>query len=118
MHSRYDCIIYCRKKKLTRNEIVEALGRERRVEQICAAITRLPQGHPDLSDLGQHIYLILLEYDEGKLQDLWEHGEINFLIYRLAMNNYWSKKSRFHYIFRVFRSRSVSLNGVDIKDDE
>lgn len=102
---------------MTRNEIVESLGRERRVEQICAMVTHLPADHPDLLDLGQHIYLILLEYDEGKLQDLWEHDEINFLIVRLVLNNFRSAKSRFHYLFRVFRSRSVSLTGLDFPDN-
>ena len=102
---------------MTRNEIVESLGRERRVEQICAMVTHLPADHSDLLDLGQHIYLILLEYDEGKLQDLWEHDEINFLIVRLVLNNFRSAKSRFHYLFRVFRSRSVSLTGLDFPDN-
>ena len=80
-------------------------------------VTHLPADHSDLLDLGQHIYLILLEYDEGKLQDLWEHDEINFLIVRLVLNNFRSAKSRFHYLFRVFRSRSVSLTGLDFPDN-
>lgn len=102
---------------MTRNEIVEALARDRRVEQICAMVTHLKADDPDLLDLGQHIYLILLEYDEPKLQDLWENDEINFLIVRLVLNNFRSAKSRFHYIFRVFRSRSVSLSGMDFPDN-
>ncbi len=102
---------------MTRTEIVEALGRERRVEQICAMVTHLPADNPDLLDLGQHIYLILLEYDEEKLQDLWENEEINFLIVRLVINNFRSAKSRFHYLFRIFRSRSVSLTGLDFPDN-
>ena len=80
-------------------------------------VTHLPADNPDLLDLGQHIYLILLEYDEAKLNDLWEHDEINFLIVRLVLNNFRSAKSRFHYLFRVFRSRSVSLTGLDFPDN-
>lgn len=80
-------------------------------------ITHLPAGDPDLLDLGQHIYLVLLEYDEARLQDLWDNNEINFLIVRLAINNFRSAKSRFHYLFRVFRSRSVSLTGLDFPDN-
>ena len=81
-------------------------------------ITHLPAQEPDLLDLGQHIYLIILEYDEAKLQDLWDNNEINFLIVRLVLNNFRSHKSRFHYLFRVFRSRAVSLTGLDFPDKQ
>lgn len=101
---------------MTRNEIVQALGKERRVEDICGRITNLPQSSPDVKDLAQYIYLVLLEYREDLLQDLWEHEEINFLIVRLVLNNFRSSKSRFHYQFRVFRERSVSLAGLDFPD--
>ena len=102
---------------MTRREIVERLAKEKRVEQICAMITHLAPDDPDLADLGQHIYLILLEYREDLLQDLWAHGEINFLIVRLVLNNFRSGKSRYHYLFRVFRERSVSLAGIDFPDE-
>ena len=81
-------------------------------------VTHLKADDPDLLDLGQHIYLVLLEYDEARLQDLWDNNEINFLIVRLAINNFRSAKSRFHYLFRVFRSRSVSLTGLDFPDNQ
>ena len=81
-------------------------------------ITHLPAQEPDLLDLGQHIYLILLEYDEAKLQGLWDNNEINFLIVRLVLNNFRSHKSRFHYLFREFRSRAVSLTGLDFPDKQ
>lgn len=102
---------------MTRNEIVEALAQDRRVEQICGMITHLAPGSSDLKDLAQHIYLVLLEYREDMLQDLWEHGEINFLIVRLVLNNFRSSKSRFHYLFRVFRERSVPITGLDFPDN-
>ena len=101
---------------MTRNEIVQTLGKERRVEDICGMITHLPQSSPDVKDLAQYIYLVLLEYREDLLQDLWKHGEINFLIVRLVLNNFRSSKSRFHYLFRVFRERSVSIAGLDFPD--
>ena len=101
---------------MTRREIVEQLAKERRVEQICAMITHLPPREPDMEDLAQHIYLILMEYREDLLQDLWKSDEINFLIVRLVLNNFRSSKSRYHYLFRVFRERSRSLTGLDFPD--
>lgn len=93
-------------------EIVEQLGRERRVEEICRRVTHLPADSPDLQDLSQMIYLVLLEYDREKLCDLWEHGEVNFLIVRLAVNNFRSSNSRYHYLIRVFRERAVDINDL------
>lgn len=40
----------------------------------------------DLDDLAQIIYLILLEYDEEKIVDLWENEQLNFFIVRIAKN--------------------------------
>lgn len=93
-------------------EIVEQLARERRVEEICRRVTHLPSDSPDLQDLSQMLYVVLLEYDPDKLADLYEHGEINFLIVRLAINNYRSANSRFHYLIRVFRERAVELGNI------
>ena len=93
-------------------EIVEQLGRERRVEEICRRVTHLAADSLDLQDLSQMLYLVLLEYDPAKLQDLWDNGEINFLIVRLAVNNFRSSNSRFHYLIRVFRERAVDLSDL------
>ena len=57
----------------------------------------------DLQDLSQMVYLILLEYDEKKLQDLWEHNQMHFFIARIISNQYNSVNSPFHTIFRKFR---------------
>lgn len=98
---------------MTRTEIVDTLAKERRVEAIAEAMTRLKVAdEPDLQDLCQMVYLILLEYDEDKLRDLWEHGEVNFLIIRLCHVNYHSAKSRYHYLIRVFRERSTDINDL------
>lgn len=102
---------------MTRSEIVERLARDRAVEGMCLQITHLPEGSADLQDLSQYIYLVLLEYPEPMLQDLWEHNEMRFLLARLIINNFRSNKSRYHYAIRVFRERSVSLCGLDFMDE-
>ena len=71
----------------------------------------------DLKDLCQMVYLILLEYDEGKLQDLWENDQINFFLARIIINQYRSSNSPFHYLFRRFQERGVYMGvGADIND--
>lgn len=57
---------------------------------------------PDLKDLSQMVYLALLEYDEAKIVDLWEHGQINFFIARIIINQYRSSNSPFYKLFRKF----------------
>ena len=57
----------------------------------------------DLQDLSQMVYLILLEYDEQKIQDLWINNQMHFFIARIIINQYNSVNSPFHTIFRKFR---------------
>lgn len=102
---------------VTRNEIVEYLAKERRVEAMVENICH-HELTADLRDLCQMVYLILLEYDEAKIQDLWENGEINFFIARIIINQYRSSNSPFYSLYRKFQDRSVSIGvGSDITDE-
>lgn len=86
----------------TKTEIVEAIAKDRMVETMVTNIAHQPMS-ADLQDLSQMVYLILLEYDEKKLQDLWEHNQMHFFIARIISNQYNSVNSPFHTIFRKFR---------------
>lgn len=96
--------------------IIETLAKDRRVEALVENIAHHSLT-ADLKDLCQMVYLILLEYDESKLQDLWENDQINFFIARIILNQYRSSNSPFHTIFRKFQERSVYMGvGADIND--
>ena len=84
---------------MDKSEIVAKIAQERRVETMVENIAKSPLT-PDLKDLSQMVYLILLEYDETKLLDLWEHGQMNFFIARIILNQYRSANSPFHKLFR------------------
>ena len=72
----------------------------------------------DLKDLCQIVYLVLLEYDETRLRDLWENGQMNFFLARVILNQYRSSNSPFHAQFRKFRERCVSMGvGADFNED-
>lgn len=86
----------------TKTEIIEAIARDRMVETMVTNIAHKPMS-ADLQDLSQMVYLILLEYDEKKLQDLWENNQMHFFIARIIINQYNSVTSPFHTIFRKFR---------------
>ena len=69
----------------------------------------------DLKDLCQMVYLILLEYDEDKIIDLWENDQMNFFLARIIINQYRSSNSPFHTIFRKYQERSISIgDGISI----
>ena len=96
--------------------IIETLAQEKRVEALVENIAHHSLT-ADLKDLCQMVYMILLEYDEVKLQDLWENDQMNFFLARIILNQYRSSNSPFHTIFRKFQERSVYMGvGADIND--
>ena len=96
---------------MTRTEIVERLARERRVETMVENIARQPLD-ANLFDLAQMVYLILLEYDEDKLADLWEHGQMQFFIARIIINQYRSTSSPFYKQIRKYASKAEEIDTV------
>ena len=97
-------------------DIIETLAQEKRVEALVENIAHHSLT-ADLKDLCQMVYMILLEYDEVKLQDLWVNDQMNFFLTRIILNQYRSSNSPFHTIFRKFQERSVYMGvGADIND--
>ena len=89
-------------------EIIDQLAREKRVETMLANIAKKPVTGT-LEDLCQMVYLILLEYDEGKIVDLWENGQINFFLARILLNQYRSTNSPFYKLFRKYESKATDI---------
>ena len=69
----------------------------------------------DLKDLAQMVYVILLDYDERKLVDLWEHNQMNFFVARIIINQYRSSNSPFHKLVRKY---SASQHPLYTDDDK
>lgn len=86
----------------TKTEIIEAIAKDRMVETMVTNIAHKSMS-ADLQDLSQMVYLILLEYDEKRLQDLWINNQMHFFIARIIINQYNSVSSPFHTMFRKFR---------------
>ena len=96
--------------------IIETLAKERRVEALVENIAHHSLT-ADLKDLCQMVYLVLLEYDETKLLDLWENEQINFFLARIIINQYRSSNSPFNTIFRKMQERCVYMGvGADINE--
>ncbi len=103
---------------MTGREVIETIAREKRVEQIVLRVSGADHLTADLSDLVQMVYMVLLEYGDEKIADLWDSGAINFLIVRLVQNNLHSKTSRFYYTIKVFSARSTDLTAVEYKTED
>ena len=100
---------------MNKQTIIETLAKEKRVEALVENIAHHSLT-ADLKDLCQMVYLILLEYDESKLQDLWENDQMNFFLARIIINQYRSSNSPFHSIYRKYQERSISIgDGISIE---
>ena len=102
---------------MSKSDIIEAIAKARMVETMVQNIAHHSL-NADLKDLTQMVYLILLEYDETKLQDLWDNNQISFFLARIIINQYRSSNSPFHTIYRKFRERSEDIQGKDWLDDD
>lgn len=96
--------------------IVEDLARGRVVEEMIENISGRSISVPELQDLAQMVYLVLLEYDAAKVADLYDNGEIRFFIARIILNQYRSTTSTFYYRFRKFLANARPLEGYDTPD--
>ena len=94
-------------------EIVAVLGRERRVETMVQNIAHAHSLSPDLRDLSQMVYALLLTYDPAKIIDLWENDQINFFLARVIRTNcYILVHNRFQYRSPFQRSYISSIKVI------
>lgn len=61
-----------------------------------------------LSDL----YLILLDYDNDKLNNAYENGHLNALITRITINQLHSPRSDFYKAYRKFLANKDDINDL------
>lgn len=97
-------------------EIITELATGRVVERMARTITHRPL-EGDILDLCQLVYLYLLEYDEDKIVDLHQHGQLGFFIVRILLNQYRTGNSRFHRDCRLFARLSVPMDAAANKAD-
>lgn len=105
----------------SKSEIIAEMAGQKMVEAMVENIAHQSMT-ADLKDLSQMIYLILLEYDDDKILDLWEHKQMTYFIAKIIINQYRSSNSPFHSLFRKFRgmineNALLDLRGCDISDE-
>ena len=98
-------------------DIIAEIAKGRMVEQMVQNIAHQSLS-PDLKDLCQMVYLILLEYDDAKLMDLWHNKQMPYFLARIIINQFRSSNSPFHTIFRKFQERSADITEYDLSDED
>lgn len=93
---------------------IEYLARNRVVEEM---IDKMNISGQHIDDLVQEIYLILLEYDTDKINELIQNKQINFFISRIIMNQVFSCTSDFYKKYVKWDINKVEYN-FDIDSDE
>lgn len=91
--------------KLARNRVVEDMIRNMNIND-----------YPD--DLAQEIYLILLEYDKEKIEDIYNKNQINFFISRIITNQAFSKNSPFYLNYKKWDLNKEELDFENDADTE
>ena len=103
---------------MTNNEIVTHLYNDRTVRRILRNMNIEPV---DFDDLESEIYVQLLTYDNGKLNQAYHNNgkaynnnsQINNIIASIAKNLYYSTTSFFYAKYRRLRKTSKSLSYID-----
>ena len=91
--------------KLARNRVVEDMIKNMNIND-----------YPD--DLAQEIYLILLEYDKEKIEDIYNKNQINFFISRIITNQAFSKNSPFYLNYKKWDFNKEDLDFDNDADTE
>lgn len=94
--------------------IVDKLARNRVVEDMIKNMNI--NDYPD--DLAQEIYLILLEYDKEKIEDIYNKNQINFFISRIITNQAFSKNSPFYLNYKKWDLNKEDLDFDNDADTE
>lgn len=99
-----------------KREIIETLAKGRTVEKLIENIAHQSL-NAELKDLSQMVYIILLEYDEDRIVELWESNDIQYFLVRIILNQYRSRNSRFYYQIMLYVRQSTDITGKDWIDD-
>ena len=76
------------------SELKYLLGKEYdKVHDIALKITK--GNDIDAQDLTQEVYVIMLEYDQEKLQTIYDNGHLNYWVARVMLNQYLRSTSPF-----------------------
>lgn len=94
---------------MNKNAIIEKIFRERLVENV---IVRYQFNRDLKKDFIQEIYMILLEYSEEKLIELYSKNQLKYFIIRICVNQFKSKTSPFYRKYIRYNNELINNNFI------
>ena len=101
-------------EKKTKREIIDEMARDKKVEEFISNTAKT--SNIDLTDLAQDIYLSLLQYDDEKIEGMYERGELDFFLARMITNNINSQTSPFYSHYRKWTTKRSEITN-DLKNN-
>lgn len=98
---------------MTKKDIINQLAEQRVIEDMCRNVAHARSMNADLKDLAQLVYIVLLEYDEGKVLAMHQAGGLRFFVARIIMNQYICPRSAYHKQVLFFRERCCEYSPQD-----
>lgn len=97
---------------MTNQEIVYCLSYSGLVEDIARNIKVTPDYYDDFV---QETYVTLLEYDNTKLNEIFDKKQIKYFVVRIMLNNWNSRTSPFYTKYKKYLEHTdmnADLNGL------
>lgn len=82
-----------------KNQIITDIHNSGLLVELC---TNMGVKANDIDDLIQEIYLIIAEYDEDRIVEMWEKSQLKFFLVRVISNQYFSKNSPFYKKYKKY----------------
>ena len=98
---------------MTNNQIVEAVSGD-----VMTMIQNMVVKDYHMDDLFMEILLILLEYDNKKLDSIYQKNQIKFFIARIICNQYYSIHSAFYKKYKKYEDNKYNLSDNINNEDE
>lgn len=92
---------------MSKQEIIENVAKRKRVETLAQAVCKKPAC--ELQDLTQMVYIVLLEYDEARIQDLWKKGQLDYFIMGIIRRQYQEPRQDYRWKFCRYAEKAVEL---------
>lgn len=89
---------------MSNNEIICSVSGD-----VMAMISNMAIKEEHRDDLFQEIMMILLQYDNGKLEALYNKKQIKFFISRIICNQYYSVHSYFYKTYKKYEDKKYKL---------
>lgn len=93
---------------MTKKDIIEELYRNGHLRSECEKMAVGNKAHAE--DLLHELVIILMEYDDAKIEDLYERDELKYFVYKIIRNQWCNTSSVFYSKYLKFKNLTISIN--------